>query len=166
METSNIKKLNIRSNDKKRQENIISKLKLKKLPFKLSLDNICSLNLEMARHSWLALNFQQGKPSIKWCFSTIKKYKVFLIIFEANELGEEMYKEKISSKLPEYSYKTISQIVEEGIEKKIFINLAARTKEKTDSKIRNIRPSEEVIIEFVNQQIDLLCSIMKFKKYE
>jgi hypothetical protein len=77
-----------------------------------------------------------------------------------------MYKEKISSKLPEYSYKTISQIVEEGIEKKIFINLAARIKEKTDSKIRNIRPSEEVIIEFVNQQIDLLCSIMKFKKYE
>ena len=166
METSNIKKLNIRSNEKKRQENIISKLKLKKLPFKLSLDNICSLNLEMARHSRLALNLQQGKPSIKWCFSTIKKYKVFLIIFEANELGEEMYKEKISSKLPEYSYKTISQIVEEGIEKKIFINLAARTKEKTDSKIRNIRPSEEVIIEFVNQQIDLLCSIMKFKKYE
>lgn len=166
METSNIKKLNIRSNDKKRQENIISKLKLEKLPFKISLDNICSLNLEMARHSWLALNLQQGKPSIKWCFSTIKKYKVFLIIFEANELGEEMYKEKISSKLPEYSYKTVAQIVEEGIEKKIFINLAARTKEKTDSKIRNIRPSEEVIIEFVNQQIDLLCSIMKFKKYE
>ena len=64
METSNIKKLNIRSNDKKRQENIISKLKLEKLPFKISLDNICSLNLEMARHSWLALNLQQGKPSL------------------------------------------------------------------------------------------------------
>ena len=36
-----------------------------------------------------------------------KKIKVFLIIFESNELGEEIYKEKISSKLPEYSYKTL-----------------------------------------------------------
>ena len=161
-----MKKFDSNAADLKRQKNIISKLNLAKLPFNISPDRMCDLNLEMARHSRLALNLQQGKPSIKWCFSTIKKYKVFLIIFEANELGEEMYKEKISSKLPEYSYKTISQIVEEGIEKKIFINLAARTKEKTDSKIRNIRPSEEVIIEFVNQQIDLLCSIMKFKKYE
>ena len=164
MEISLIKKLNRISNDQ-RQKNIISKLNLKKLPFKISLDNICSLNLKMARHSRSVLNLQKGKPSIEWCYSTIKKYKVFLIIFEANELGEEMYKEKISSKLPEYSYKTIAQIVDEGIEKKIFINLEARKKRKTDSKIRNIRPSEDVIIEFINQQIDLLSSVMKLKKY-
>ena len=164
MEILPIKKLNIRSEDKKREKKIISKLNLEKLPFKISLDNLCSLNLEMARHSRSALKFNQEKSGIKWCYSTIKKYKVFLIIFEANELGEEMYKEKISSKLPEYSYKTIAQIVDEGIEKKFFVNLEARTKKKKDSKIRNIRPSEEIIVEFINQQIDLLSSFMKFKK--
>ena len=164
MEISLIKKFNIKIEDKKRQENIINKLNLKKLPFKISLDNICSLNLEMARHSRSVLKLHEEKPSIKWCYSTIKKYKVFLIIFEANELGEEIYKEKISSKLPEYSYKTIAQIVDEGIEKKIFINLEVRKEKKKDSKIRNIRPSEEVIIEFINHKIDLLSSLMKFKK--
>ena len=164
MEISLIKKFNIKIEDKKRQENIINKLNLKKLPFKISLDNICSLNLEMARHSRSVLKLHEEKPSIKWCYSTIKKYKVFLIIFEANELGEEMYKEKISSLLPEYSYKTVAQIIDDGIKKKFFIKLEARGQKSKDLKIRNVRPSEEVIIEFINWKIDLLSSFMKFKK--
>jgi hypothetical protein len=99
--------------DLKRQKNIISKLNLKKLPFDITPDKICDLNLEMARHSKSVLKFQDDRPGIKWCFSSIKKLKVFLIIFEANELGEEIYKEKISSKLSEYSYKTVAQIVDD-----------------------------------------------------
>jgi len=87
-----------------------------------------------------------------------------LIIFESNELGEEIYKEKISSKLPEYSYKTVAQIVDDGVRKNFFIKLDARAKTTKDLKIRNVRPSEEVIIEFINWKIDLLASLMKFKK--
>ena len=60
METSYIKKLNRISNDQ-RQKNIISKLNLKKLPFKISLDSICSLNLKMARHSRSVLNLQKTR---------------------------------------------------------------------------------------------------------
>ena len=92
----------------KRQKNIISKLNLKKLPFHISSDKICDLNLEMARHSRLVLKYEDDKNGLKWVFSSIKKYKVFLVIFEANELGVEIYKEKISHQLPEYSYKTIA----------------------------------------------------------
>ena len=149
-----------------RVEEIFKKVNIDKLPFKINPEKLNELGIDIAddlKNIFSGLNMS---PALRWCLSTIKKAKVFTLIYEANELGLPIYKEEISKKLPEYSYKTISQIVEEGIEKKIFINLAARTKEKTDSKIRNIRPSEEVIIEFVNQQIDLLCSIMKFKKYE
>jgi hypothetical protein len=42
--------------------------------------------------------------------------------------------------------------------------LEARAKKTKDLKIRNVRPSEEVIIEFINWKIDLLASLMKFKK--
>ena len=150
--------------DLKRQKNIISKLNLKKLPFDITSDKVCDLNLEMVRHSKSVLKYQDYKPGIKWCFSSIKKLKVFLIIFEANELGEEIYKEKISSKLPEYSYKTIAQIVDDGIKKNFFIKLEARRPKNKDLKIRNIRPSEDLIIEFINWKIDLLSSLMKFKK--
>ena len=158
------KKLNLSTEDLKRQKNIISKLNLKKLPFDIPTDRICDLNLEMARHSRSVLKYQEDKSGIKWIFSSIKKYKVFLIIFEANELGEEMYKEKISTKLPEYSYKTVAQIVDDGIKLNFFIKLDARSKTTTDLKIRNVRPSEEVIIEFINWKIDLLSSLMSFKK--
>ena len=164
MVNTSIKNINLNTKDIKRQKNIISKLNLKKLPFNISLDKICDLNLEMVRHSRSVLKYQEDKPGIKWCFSSIKKLKVFLIIFESNELGEEIYKEKISSKLPEYSYKTVAQIVDDGIKKNFFIKLEARRKKNKDLKIRNIRPSEDIIIEFINWKIDLLSSLMKFKK--
>ena len=88
----------------------------------------------------------------------------FLLIFEANELGEEIYKESISSKLPEYSYKTIAQIIDDGLKKGYFIKLAPRTKISTDAKIRNIRPSEELVIEFINWNIDLLSTFSNLSK--
>ena len=154
----------LKAADLRRQKNIISKLNLKKLPFDITSDKICDLNLEMARHSKSVLKFQDDRPGIKWCFSSIKKLKVFLIIFESNELGEEIYKEKISSRLPEYSYKTIAQIVDDGIKRNFFIKLEARHSQSKDLKIRNVRPSEDLIIEFVNWKIDLLASLMKFKK--
>ena len=150
--------------DLKRQKNIISKLNLKKLPFNITPDKICDLNLEMARHSRSVLKYEDDKPGIKWCFSSIKKLKVFLIIFESNELGEEIYKEKISSKLPEYSYKTVAQIVDDGVKKSFFIKLEARTTKCKDLKIRNVRPSEEIIVEFINWKLELLDSLLKFQK--
>ena len=158
------KQINLSPDDQKRQKNIISKLNLQKLPFNIPLDKICDLNLEMARHSKLVLKYEEDKTGIKWIFSSIKKYKVFLVIFEANELGIETYKEKISNQLPEYSYKTIAQIIDEGVSKKIFLNLKARACQSKDLKIRNVRPSEDVIVEFVNWKIELLSSMMKFKK--
>ena len=158
------KKYNLSNEDQRRQKNIISKLNLNKLPFNIATDKICDLNLEMARHSKLVLRYEEDRSGLKWVFSSIKKYKVFLVIFEANELGLEIYKEKISSKLPEYSYKTIAQIIDEGVSKKFFLKLKARANQSTDLKIRNVRPSEDLIIEFVNWKIELLSSVMKFKK--
>ena len=158
------KKINLSFEDERRQENIISKLNLNKLPFDIPFDKICDLNLEMARHSRLVLKYEEDKTGLKWVFSSIKKYKVFLAIFEANELGIEIYKEKISHQLPEYSYKTIAQIIDEGVSKNFFLKLKARACQSKDLKIRNVRPSEDLIIEFVNWKIELLSSVMKFQK--
>ena len=164
MDSIYIKKINLSPEDQKRQKNIIDKLNLQKLPFNISPDKICDLNLEMARHSKLVLKYEEDKTGLKWVFSSIKKYKVFLVIFEANELGIEIYKEKISSKLPEYSYKTIAQIVDEGVSKNIFLKLKARVNQSKDLKIRNLRPSEDLIVEFINWKIELISSLMKFRK--
>ena len=162
-------KLRISSNEESliRQKRIVKKLNLEKLPFKISSDGFCEMYINMLTDMSKAFHYQNDRPGMRWCLSTIKKFKIFILIFEANELGNEIYKENISNKLPEYSYKTIAQIVDEGLLKGHFIKLSPRTIKKTkDLKIRNIRPSEDLTVEFINWNIDIISSISKFlKKY-
>ena len=150
----------------KRDQRILSQLNLKKLPFKISVDNFSARYVEMFLDLKPLFKYQAGEYAMKWCLSTEKKMKVFLLIFEANELGNEIYKESVSSQLPEYSYKTIAQIIDHGIAKGYFVKLAPRKCKMKDSKIRNIRPSEDLVVEFMNWNIDLISTIVGFpKKY-
>jgi hypothetical protein len=162
---SNLNKIN--DENSKRDQRILSQLNLKKLPFKISIDNFSTRYVEMFLDLKPLFKYKSGEYAMKWCLSTEKKMKVFLLIFEANELGKEIYKESISSQLPEYSYKTIAQIIDQGIAKGFFVKLAPRKYEMKDSKIRNIRPSETLVVEFMNWNIDLISTISSFqKKYE
>jgi hypothetical protein len=146
----------------KREKRILNRLNLKKLPFKTSMDEFCGMYIEMIADLKDSFTFEDDKPGMQWCVSTIKRFKVFLLIFEANEIGNEIYKELLSAKLPGYSYKTIAQIVDEGLEKGFFIKLPPRIREKHDLKIRNIRPSEDLTVEFINANIDMISSLIKF----
>ena len=148
----------------KRTNRIISKLNLKKLPFKITEEQFCSSYTEMFKELTPLFRYQPHEYAMKWCLSSEKRMRVFLLVFEANELGKEIYKESISSEIPEYSYKTIAQIIDDGLKKGYFIKLAPRTKISTDAKIRNIRPSEELVIEFINWNIDLLSTFSNFSK--
>ena len=158
------KHLSLSEENNKRTKRIISKLNLKKLPFKITEEQFCSSYTEMFKELAPLFKYQSGEYAMKWCLSTEKRMRVFLLIFEANELGEEIYKESISSKLPEYSYKTIAQIIDDGIKKGYFVKLLPRFQQSTDSKIRNIRPSEDLVIEFINWNIDLLSTFSNFSK--
>ena len=148
----------------KRDQRILSQLNLKKLPFKISIDNFSTRYLEMFLDLKPLFKYKIGEYAMKWCLSTEKKMKVFLVVFEANELGKKIYKESISSELPEYSYKTIAEIVDQGIAKGYFVKLAPRKSKLKDSKIRNIRPSEELVVEFMNWNIELISTIAALQK--
>jgi len=158
------KNIELSSQDVQREKRIISRLKLKSLPFSISEENFCSRYIDMFNDLRPLFKYKEGEYAMKWCLSTKKKMRVFLLIFEANELGHEIYKESVSSLLPEYSYKTIAQIIDDGISKGYFIKLDARTKKKTDLKIRNIRPSEDLVTEFINWTIDILSTAATFQK--
>ena len=149
---------------KTREERIFSKLALEKLPFKLKKENFKVLGsaISLAFHG--IYNNQNKSDQLKWCFSTVKKFKIFLEIFYANERGEEIYKEEIAKKVPEYSYKTISKIIDEGHEKGIYIALKPDGEVGTDTKIKNIRPSEELMIDFLNWSINIFHLLSKTVK--
>jgi len=139
-----------------RNNRIFSKLNLEKLPDKLSfnefkiLGNVISLCIDHI------INFKKSSKALIWCFSSIKKTKIFLQIFHANESGREIYKEEIAKNIPEYSYKTIAKIIDEGFLKGYFISLTVDGIPGKDGKIKNIRPSEELIIDFFNLFLEFI----------
>ena len=144
--------------DRDRVREIYKHVAIEKLPFKLkNPENLNDLGLDIAmdlRHILKAISLS---PSLKWCMSTVKKAKVFILIYQANETGKSIYKEEISKLLPEYSYKTIATIVDEGVEKGYYVPLDPFDKEVSDKKIKNIRPSFDVITDFYNWNIERIA---------
>ena len=146
-----------------RENNIIKGVNLTKLPFKISDKDIFSFTKELSFNLKKIFSLSNQKESIKWCFSSQKRIKVFLIIFNANENLKSIYKEEIAKKLPEYSYKTIATIVDQGLSKGYFVNLKSSDINKLlDKKILNIRPSETLIADFINWNIDAICILKDY----
>ena len=140
---------------KEREERIYSKLKLEKLPFRLKQENFKVLGNAVSLAFREIYNIQVESERLRWIFSTVKKFKIFLEIFYANEKGEEIYKEQIAKKVPEYSYKTISKIIDDGNAQGVYVALEADGVSGSDAKIKNIRPSEELMIDFLNWSINI-----------
>ena len=152
---------------KEREDRIYSKLNLEKISFKLKRENFKLLGngVSLALHH--LYNNKVKSEKLSWVFSTVKRFKIFLEIFYANEKGEEIYKEEIAKKIPEYSYKTISKIIDDGHIKGIYIALEPDGDNVTDAKIKNIRPSEELMVDFLNWAIhvfELLNNTIKNNK--
>ena len=140
---------------KEREQRIYSKLKLEKLPFILEKKNFKILGNAVSLAFHAIYNNQVKSEQLRWVFSTVKRFKIFLEIFYANEHGEEIYKEQIAKKIPEYSYKTISKIIDDGQAKGIYVSLKPDGESGTDNKIKNIRPSEELMVDFLNWSINI-----------
>ena len=144
-----------------REDRIYSKLHLEKLPFKLKRENFKSLGNGISLVFREIYSNQVESQQLKWVFSTVKRFKIFLEIFYANEKGEEIYKEEIAKKVPEYSYKTISKIIDDGHIKGIYVALKPDGESGTDAKIKNIRPSEELMTDFLNWSINIFDLLNK-----
>ena len=146
-----------------RESNIIKNINLAKLPFKILDKDIFHFTKELSLNLKKIFSLSSQKESIKWCFSSQKRIKIFLIIFDANENSKSIYKEEISKILPEYSYKTIATIIDEGLKKGFFVTLKSLDVRRVeDKKILNIRPSEALIADFINWNIDAICILKEY----
>jgi hypothetical protein len=150
-----------------RASEIIKKLNTAKLPFKINSNNLNKFGLDIANDLTTILSGISICPTLKWCLSTVKKAKVFIIIYQANERGKTIYKEEISKMLPEYSYKTIATIIDEGVEKNAYISLEPFVEGVKDKKIKNIRPSTELMSSFLNWNIERISTVINLiNKYK
>jgi hypothetical protein len=146
-----------------RESNIIKNINLSKLPFKILDKDLFNFTKELSFNLKKIFSLSSQKQSVKWCFSSQKKIKIFLLIFDANENTQSIYKEEIAKRLPEYSYKTVANIIDEGLIKGYFVNLKSSDVNKiNDKKILNIRPSEDLVIDFINWNIDAICILRDY----
>jgi hypothetical protein len=149
----------MKTRERDRIEEIAKKINLEKLPFKIKLTELNNFCLDIAKDLSTILKGMERYNHLKWCLSTVKKAKVFVIIYLANENAKPIYKEEIAKLLPEYSYKTIATIIDEGISKGYYIALDPVQTKVPDKKIKNIRPSIEVIVDFYNWNIDRITTV-------
>ena len=144
-----------------RVDQIFTKINVDKLPFKVSSQKLNELGMDIAEDLNNILQDINMCPALKWCLSTVKKAKVFTLIYEANELGLSIYKEEIAKKLPEYSYKTIATIIDEGSQKGYYVPLKPHKsideKKNLDKKVKNIRPSSDLVAAFYNWNIERIA---------
>ena len=161
----------MKSRARDRVEEIFKRVNSDKLPFKINPEKLNKLGMDIAEDLNNVLQGINISPALKWCLSTIKKAKVFTLIYQANERGLSIYKEEIAKKLTEYSYKTIATIIDEGTQRGFYVPLEPyeNTNEKKilDKKVKNIRPSLELIAAFYNWNIDRITKISQIiKKYK
>ena len=148
---------------RKRDKRIIEKLNIDKVPYYSKESDFKNLGKEISSFIHYVFLLREKTESLNWCFANVKRIKIFLKIFHANEARTEIYKEEIAKHIPEYSYKTIAKIVDDGIEKGHFMLLSPDGSKSKDGKIKNIRPSEELVTDFLNLSIEIISYINKKK---
>ena len=119
--------------------------------------NLCrdfaSLGLAQYKH------FTENK--ILKYFSGPQKWELLLRVIHSSSLGEVVYKEKLSKKL-NCSQKTLTKYIDECIDAGYFVYLDPTGTKITDKRIINIRPSEDLIVEFVNYKVKKIEGYLKF----
>ncbi|MDA9091895.1 hypothetical protein N9J56_01235 [Pelagibacteraceae bacterium] len=144
------------SEQKLRLQRIIKKLNLDKLPPNSKNYDVKELGATISEFIHHVFIERKKSDPLNWCFANIKRIKIFLQIFHANQSGKQIYKEEIAKNLSEYSYKTIAKIIDDGIMKNHFVLLPADGVIGKDTKVKNIRPSEELIVDFLNLSLEII----------
>lgn len=96
-------------------------------------------------------------------FSGHDKWLLLLEIIKSSSKGEIIYKEQLARKI-KCSHKTLTKYIDECIEGSFFIYLNPINQVVKDKRIVNIRPSEELIIAFINYQVEKIQNSLAFLK--
>ena len=137
------------STDFDRYSKVIKEINSENLNLKLDspekLNNLlCNINKFVTKR----LEDSGGADCMQWFLINMKKYKVLLAVMSLYSQNSSTYKEEIIKKLNKYSYKTISQIVDEALLKKYLIY--KKHINSSDNKTKLIVPSVELLSAYIN----------------
>lgn len=109
---------------------------------------ICNVNKYMTKR----LQTNEDEESVAWWLKSIKRYRVLISIMNAYCQNEfSTYKESIIKELRIYSYKTISNIIDDALDKKQLKYI--KSKSYDEKKIKRFIPSSHLVSAYLNWNI-------------
>ena len=116
-----------------------------------STENLNSLICNVNKYMLKRIETKENENSISWWLITMKRYRVLISIMNAYCQNEfSTYKESIIKELRIYSYKTISNIIDEALEKKQLKYIKTKN---SDEKIKRFIPSSHLVSSYLNWNI-------------
>ena len=153
-------------NQEKRNQNLLSRTK--KMWSEIDIDITPAIGRRMlqvfARDQLINLRQSETSSELGYFSKDLNKWKILNLIIHRSAKGEAFYKNQ-AIKLLKLSSRSFDKIIKDAVDAGFFI-YADPMNVNTPKKIKNLRPSEKLIIEYSRYNI-LRCKrgLTNFKRY-
>jgi len=161
--TTKIEK-SLRSN--KNYLKIINSIDQENLSFKLdSEEKLSALLYNINKFMVKRLEAYKVDECLTFFFQNMKRYRILTSIMESYSVNaNSTYKEEIIKKLRVYSYKTISSIIDDALEKGYIKYIIQDQNQKERKKIKRFRPTSALVSNYLNWTMQHVRNLNKALK--
>ena len=147
------KNLKIKKNEKsfKNYQKIISHIDHSNLSFKIDSEERLEFLLKSINQFVIQrIEALQSDDCLTYFLQNIKRYKILLCIMDTYTNSGPTYKEEVIKKLRIYSYKTISNILDDCLERGYIKYVNTPFLNNSKKKIKKFSPTSTLIINYIN----------------
>ena len=154
-------------NQEKRNQNLLSKTK--KMWSEISIDITPAIGRRMlqvfARDQLINLRQSENCSQLGYFSKDLNKWKILNLIIHRSAKGEPFYKSQ-AIKMLKLSSRTFDKIIKDAVDRGFFIYADPMSLILPQTQIKNLRPSEELIIQYTKYNI-LRCKrgLTNFKRH-
>ena len=154
-------------NQEKRNQNLLSKTK--KMWSEIDIDITPAIGRRMlqvfARDQLINLRQSETSSELGYFSKDLNKWKILNLIIHRSAKGEPFYKSQ-AIKLLKLSSRSFDKIIKDAVDRGFFIYADPMSLIQPQTQVKNLRPSEKLIIEYSKYNI-LRCKrgLTNFKRY-
>tara|TARA_R110000787_G_scaffold83002_1_gene179163 strand:- start:561 stop:1043 length:483 start_codon:yes stop_codon:yes gene_type:complete len=154
-------------NQEKRNQNLLSKTK--KMWSEIDIDITPTIGRRMlqvfARDQLINLKQSEECSQLGYFSKDLNKWKILNLIIHRSAKGEPFYKSQ-AIKMLKLSSRTFDKIIKDAVDRGLFIYADPMSLILPQTQIKNLRPSEELIIQYTKYNI-LRCKrgLTNFKRH-
>ena len=154
-------------NQEKRNQNLLSKTK--KMWSEINIDITPTIGRRMlqvfARDQLINLKQSETSSELGYFSKDLNKWKILNLIIHRSAKGEPFYKSQ-AIKMLKLSSRSFDKIIKDAVDRGFFIYADPMSLIQPQTQVKNLRPSEKLIIEYTKYNI-LRCKrgLTNFKRH-